>query len=370
MFTIIINGLLLLVACSYSIFIFYVIRSWNKLEEFDLEPEGLSKTLVSVILPIHNEEKNVKWFMDSYYRSHNEHEYSELLISDDHSTDKSTVHVMEKLNKGDRLISADGSERRGKKYAIDHAIEQSNGQIIITSDADCTIPDNWIDLHILHIENQALTASCGPVFIDSCNSLVEWWQHFDQMATMMVSQVGMHEDWFYSASAANLAYLKSFYERNKPFSDNYHIPSGDDIFLLEKLKACGAKIGFLKNRQFFVRTQAVKNWKELFKQRKRWAYKTRFYENNRLKIFWGSMVFLLFSYCLSPFLLLCCLDFYLFSFIWTIKYLTDLILLRKMANYYALEFDLLQFTTSFLFYPFVTLAIALSAIFKSVNTGQ
>lgn len=97
---------------------------------------------ISLVIPVYNEEANIqKGVFDkigNYTAEKNE--YTEVLIVDDGSTDKSVVAIKEQylpiFNKF-RLIE---NTHRGKAYAILSGIEKAKGDYILFSDADLATP--------------------------------------------------------------------------------------------------------------------------------------------------------------------------------------------------------------------------------------
>src|SRR5690606_6593693 len=77
------------------------------------------------------------------------------------------------------------------------------------------------------------------------------------------------------------------------FSGNDHIASGDDIFLLEKMKKTFPKqVQFLKSKEAIVSTKPQKNWKNVISQRIRWASKTS-KQKSATSLLLGILVFLM-----------------------------------------------------------------------------
>jgi cellulose synthase/poly-beta-1,6-N-acetylglucosamine synthase-like glycosyltransferase len=74
------------------------------------------------------------------------------------------------------------------------------------------------------------------------------------------------------ANGANLAFRKRTFENLNPYADNISIPSGDDVFLLQKVKTEYPN-GVFFQKDAIVETQAPRDFKTFYRQRKRWAAK-------------------------------------------------------------------------------------------------
>jgi glycosyltransferase involved in cell wall biosynthesis len=357
---------LLILGCSlYCILIFLIVHYWDGLQFSDIAEKDDQHRKMSVVLAIHNEAKNLKNWFESFRNAKNTIQGVEVILSDDHSSDGSVPLSHQFLSDRDQLISSNKTDNRGKKHAIDRAVNAAEGDIVVVTDADCLMPDHWLDQfnHILARED--ITLCCGPVFIDQCTHTIHWLQHYDLLATMMVSQVAMHKGWFMSCSAANMGYKKSFYLKSKPYQDNFDILSGDDIFLLEAVaRDPEAKAVFLKHAHFFVRTRPKDSWSGLFRQRIRWAGKTKHYKQLNLKVFWIFLFSILLLFSISPFTFFIGVSKYLLFTIWAIKLFVDYWSIQKMIRFYRQSFNHLSFFACFVIYPYFTVTIAILSLFK------
>ena len=90
--------------------------------------EEHSSTRISVVIPAHNEEKNLQYILP--YIPHWIHE---VILINDHSTDK-TVQVAEELLPSIRII--DTTCGRGKGAALQAGFAATSGDIIVMMDAD------------------------------------------------------------------------------------------------------------------------------------------------------------------------------------------------------------------------------------------
>ena len=77
-------------------------------------------------------------------------------------------------------------------------------------------------------------------------------------------------------NGANLAFRKSAYEEAGGYQSHAHIASGDDVFLLEDLKRKDPRrIHYLLSRELIAQTIPQPGIASLFRQRLRWASKTK-----------------------------------------------------------------------------------------------
>jgi glycosyltransferase involved in cell wall biosynthesis len=139
---------LLLFIC-YAILILYYAVSWINIPI--VTPSTLNHqpfTKLSIIIPARNEEKNIHACLASVINQSYPKELYEIIVVDDHSTD-STVQIVQSFKAPNiKLLPLKdfiGKETNAyKKKGIEVAISQANGTLIITTDADCTAPENWL----------------------------------------------------------------------------------------------------------------------------------------------------------------------------------------------------------------------------------
>ena len=121
----------------------------------DFKPENTTQTQkFTVIIPFRNEEKALPSLLKSIQALKYPHELFEILFVDDASEDDSvniikqgldTKSSNENFTRPDVKI-IDNNRKTGspKKDAINAAIAIANFDWIITTDADCSLPKNWL----------------------------------------------------------------------------------------------------------------------------------------------------------------------------------------------------------------------------------
>ncbi len=104
------------------------------------------KPFLSVIIPCYNEEKNLKrGVLDEVEDYLQKQKYqSEVIISDDESTDGSLPFIKNHLQKHPRFRLLE-NKHAGKPFAIRSGIKKANGEIILFADMDQSTPINEFD---------------------------------------------------------------------------------------------------------------------------------------------------------------------------------------------------------------------------------
>ncbi len=257
-----------------------------------------SKKIISVVVPFRNEEKNLENSLNSLNaQTYPKNFYEVIYVNDD--SDDSSVRIIEEhdYNHNVKLLhlNKSGIERGFKKNAIEKAIEIARGEIIVTTDADCTHQSEWLS----NISNN-FDGSTGfismPVKFYNENSILKKLQQIEFAGLVLTGAGLIGKGKPAICNGANIAYRKSAFKKVNGYEDNKNLSSGDDEFLMQKIfKDTDLNIKFLYNKETVVETHANNSVKEFFTQRKRWASKGFFYKNK----FFVAKLFFIFCFFLS-----------------------------------------------------------------------
>ena len=102
---------------------------------------------VSVVISARTEEKNISNLLNDLVHQSIDKNHLEILIANDRSDD-STGEIIDRFASEYSFIKTIHINKKHtmapKKYALTQAIDKSIGEIIITTDADCRVPRDWI----------------------------------------------------------------------------------------------------------------------------------------------------------------------------------------------------------------------------------
>lgn len=252
------------------------------------------KTRFTVVIPFRTEAKNLEDLLKSIEKLKYPEHLFEITLVNDASEDNSETIIYEAIEKSKfsiELIQNKHISCSPKKDAISEAIKAANFEWIVTTDADCNLPQNWLKTLDSFIQATNPVMVCGPVSYACNDNFIEDFQELDGLSlqTVTIGSFGFNNPIL--SNGANLAYTKSAFLKVNGFSGNDHIASGDDIFLLEKFKKVfPGKVQFLKSKEAIVSTKPQKDWKSVINQRIRWASKTS-KQKSIASIFLGGLVF-------------------------------------------------------------------------------
>jgi poly-beta-1,6-N-acetyl-D-glucosamine synthase len=330
-------------------------------------PTGNGTTKTSVVVACKNEENNIAILLDLLSKQDYPSDFFEIIIVDDNSTDK-TVTVIDdfiRMHNGNiRLIRNSSS---GKKSAIYNGIEASSGELIIVTDADCTVSPGWITSYeALYIKENA-DMIAGRVISRMGNSFASAFGKYEFAALQGVTEAMTVSGNPVMCNGANMAFRKEKYLK---LADQLRmdIESGDDVFLLHAIKDTGGKICWNDDPEAVVKTNGVTTPAGLLRQRARWASKATHYKDPvtilTAIIVFASNVALLFlgagALFYTPFL-------YLLPVAFAIKAIPDGIIIYQTLIKEKEKFSLLLFLIMDIFYPVYFISVFMLSFFPSMK---
>jgi cellulose synthase/poly-beta-1,6-N-acetylglucosamine synthase-like glycosyltransferase len=328
--------ILALTLMAYASFMMLCIRAFGAIDLDKLPHNYHGKTSITVIIPARNEEKNIEDCIKSIQKQFYDG-VIEILVINDHSTDN-TALILEKFKNSITIIDwqDDNHEKAFKKKAITKAVELAKGDLIITTDADTIRGSKWVAsiAHFYETENCKLIAA--PVTYAPTNSIIGIFETVDFLMMQGISAAGLEYNFYHSCNGANLAYAKRTFQAVDGYSGTLEIPSGDDVFLLQKIDQKyknGAK--YLLNQEAIVTTFPLNNLRQFLQQRIRWAGKATAYKDK--KSFWVLGITAFVNAGLIALSILCLLGhakwiYFLFAFL--LKVIPESILLHKTLGFF------------------------------------
>jgi poly-beta-1,6-N-acetyl-D-glucosamine synthase len=227
--------------------------------------------LLTIIVPFRNEEIRINTLLSSFENQYNYKCIDQIIFVDDHSSDKSFEIIKNwTFNKNFNFKILSLSSDFGKKKAIDLGINNSNSEYIMTIDADVSF--NYLffselkdklasnsDLYLTSvIENNGLFISKISSFVISIISI--------GMANLKSPIL---------VNGAGLIFRKSIYDKLQPFSSNFHISSGDDMFLLKSFIKNGNSVNTISGNSLTILTEGPSSFKSFLLRSLRWSGKMK-----------------------------------------------------------------------------------------------
>ena len=294
------EALIILINIYVLLYVFYIARliyGYAKIPTFK-SVGAVPKTAFSIVVPFRNEAQNLPKLLDSIKNLDYPLELFELILVDDFSDDNSQSLVYKwRMENGFHLTMIESVRMTGspKKDAILRAIPIAVSEWIVTTDADCVLPVQWLRRLNDYIVEHDVSMIAGPVVYDAKWHFLHQFQQADLMSLQGATIGSFGIGKAFMCNGANLAYKKQLFSELNGFKGNSQTASGDDVFLLQKAVVKHPRqVHYLKSKSAIVKTSPARSWRSLFFQRVRWASKAKTYESEfgealALVVFLGNL---------------------------------------------------------------------------------
>ena len=260
----------------------YIIRRANRQLMFmqRYTATQVSAEKASIIIAARNEETHIGPCLESLLAQDFPREQMEIIVVDDQSVDQTAAIVKRYADRGIRLISLGKEDAFGKKAAIARGIAAATHGIIITTDADCSYSNKWINTLLSFREKMDAVFVAAPVQFRKEINLLDRFQSLDFMALQGITAAGVSSKYLNMCNGANLLYTKEAFLQVRGFEGIDHIASGDDMLLMEKIdKAFPGGVAYCFSEDAIVVTEPASSWAAFIQQRIRWSSKAKNYSS-------------------------------------------------------------------------------------------
>lgn len=159
--------------------------------------ESFRPTL-SVLVPVHNEEANVTAKLENLRKASYPADKMEILIVDDASTDSTVTKVSrfiaENPDMNVRIFTV--GPRSGKARALNRALSETSGSIVVISDADCLWSDGLLEKTLPYMADPSVGAVSGMQQV--ANSPESWSTRAEEDYLRLSSLLRVGESKIYS----------------------------------------------------------------------------------------------------------------------------------------------------------------------------
>ena len=363
-------ALTVVISITYFLLVIFFIIGFGRIKEFK-SIKSFENTTFSIVIPFRNEAENLPELLKSISQiDYPKNKFEIILVNDDSNDDSVEIIENFKIQNPKSEISIINNQQKSnspKKDAIDVAIKKARYDWIITTDADCTVPSNWLNVLNDFIESQEPKMVVMPVAYEYNSSILGNFQFLELLSLQGATIGGFGIKYPFLCNGANLCYEKKIFIELDGFSGNDNIASGDDIFMLEKMvKRYPKKVRYLKSKEVIVKTKVEQQLSKMVNQRIRWAAKTTSYKNPFGKLV--GLTVLLINFWLVILLVLAIFNliaWQLLAFTFFAKFFIDFLLLIPVGIFFDKRKLLANYFISSILYPFYTSLIAVLTFGKS-----
>ncbi|MBT1699561.1 glycosyltransferase [Fulvivirgaceae bacterium PWU4] len=244
---------------------------WQRLSRQTV-PEATAEQMITVVVAVRNEEKNITRLLNDLAAQ--QYSHFEVIAVNDHSSDASAALLRAS---GLRNLVVLENEGNGKKHAITTGVKAAKGSVIVTTDADCSLPQQWLRIINRYFQREVVKFAFGGVRMQRDASFFSQLQAIEFAS--LIGSGAATAAWGRPTmcNGANLAYRKHAFEAVNGYEGNLHIASGDDEFLMRKIfDRYPDGVCFMASAEVVVGTQPQPDVASFLQQRLRWAAKWKF----------------------------------------------------------------------------------------------
>lgn len=356
--------IILIINCLYFILNMVFILTWLKMIKDKSIYVSLKDTKLTIIIPVRNEKDNIQNLLHDLNKQTYPFNNFEVIIANDGSTDETEQLILafQEVAQYDlkllNILNENGLSP--KKRAIQKSIEISLGQLIITTDGDCRVSENWLtSIENTYKKNDAKLISSGVTFVDE-KSLWNTFQIIEFASLIGSGACAMFLKKPNMCNGANIAYTREVFEEVNGFQGNEHLASGDDEFLMHKIaEIYPDKIIFNIDQNAIVQTKSQLNFNQFYHQRKRWASKWKHYKDWKV----GALAIFIFVVNLAMIYSIFTQDFFNLM----LKCLPEFVFLFLIISYLDHKNKIKYIPLVQIIYPFYVIFFGLLAQRKGFN---
>lgn len=363
--------------------------TWKDYHRKPTEPSTAPATSLALAIPYRNEAANLPTLLQSLAALNLADLQVTALFINDHSEDNGPTLLANMLGEAAGAGEGSGSSVSGtqrlpnglqvellnladeigqldvvamKKAALTFGIQRAEADVIVTIDADCTLPADLLQ-NISRAFHKRTQAVMGPVLNAPVEDVLTGFQALDLAAYQFLTAVSVYKTQPTLANGACFAFRKQAFIDVDGYAGMRHLPSGDDVLLLHKFVNHYPDTAFnWVSSSTAVLTQPVRSWKALWHQRLRWAGKAGEYQSSGLE-FAQAVTF---AACFSL-LALIPLSLHLRSVAllivpWLAKIIIDFLSLRATLKQYGRGSDMRYYWPAIFIYPPFLLAVGTAAL--------
>lgn len=254
----------------------------------------------SIVIAARNEEKNIVFLLDSLFSLDYPKDKFEVIVVDDRSTDSTGSIAARYCEQQPQLkiitITRNDTEMPHKKNALRAGINAAANDILVFTDADCTVPGQWLKkISEQFTEDVGAAAGYSPFEFANAKTTFNSFLRYEEFKGTVIAAAAIGVDNAFMCTGRNFAYRKKVYDEVGGFEKIQHSISGDDDLFLQLIhRETSWKIRYMTSPESFVMTKPPRSFREFVHQRTRHISASKYYPA-KIKLLYG----------LSHILLLC-----------------------------------------------------------------
>jgi len=219
---------------------------------------------ISIIIPAHNEEENIKDALESLVAS--DYDNKEIIVVDDGSTDR-TYDIVKKFSKKYPVKLIKG-KHEGKARAINLAMKKAKNDYLVIVDADTTVNRDTLKNLVQPFQEDKVAAVASNTRINLTKNIITWFQSLEYSISTAWNYI-CNKVGGLSVMSPVCAFRKDVIKEIGGFRGDTAAEDYDICMIIEK---AGYKIKMASSAVAYNKApQTLSGW---FKQRMRWEIGT------------------------------------------------------------------------------------------------
>jgi len=218
--------------------------------------------MVSVIIPVYNEEKSISETIKSVCKS--DYPNFEVIVVDDGSKDN-TLKIAKKLKS--KKVRVLHKENSGKGTALNFGIKKARGEIIFTMDADTTVAPQSMKNMVRFFKDKEVMSVTPAMVTDKPKNILQRVQHIEYIMGIFLRKAFASLRAIYVAPGAFSAYRKAFFDKYGGYEEENIT---EDLEMTLRIQYRGYHIENCPEAPAY--TKAPRTFKALTIQRRRWYF--------------------------------------------------------------------------------------------------
>jgi glycosyltransferase involved in cell wall biosynthesis len=326
---------LLLTALIFIIIYFYFVIWWwsgiIKVQKNKFIPESQTKNYFSIVIAAHNEEKYIGSTLECLLQQDYPPERYEIIVVADRCTDD-TVPIIQ--NFGLRFaqlrlleVQQTPPDYSPKKFALQQGIAAVRFSTLILMDADVQTSPAYLQTFNDYFASGIEVLVNIPKFTPNRSKLTAYLLP-ERLITWSIAAAAVGHQKPFLAFGTTWGYTRRAYDFAGGLAPLAQSLSGDDDLLLARMRRTGLAVGICLRPAGWGQTRIPASWREFIRQRRRHHSAGKFYP--------PAVKMGYFFFHLSN-LLLWILPLFYFpaAFLLVIKFLADMLTLRKSSQIFA-----------------------------------
>ena len=240
---------------------------------------NLQKDAITVIVCARNEQKNLPDLFRCLESQDTENTLLEFIIVNDRSEDNTAQLIKDQCRKDERFKAIHIQDRQAgfapKKRAIDAAVKQASGELLLLTDADGRPKKDWIKAMVRYFRNGAdMVIGYAPYTADSRSKMIHKIMALEYFSIAMIAASTTVMGYPVTSVGTNFAYRKKVYQQVGGFGRfKSYISGDDDLFLTIVREKHTYDIQYAADAGSHVFNDPPKSFSQFVNQRLRFASK-------------------------------------------------------------------------------------------------